>query len=527
VTPLGIGFRCWIIAVSVTTLLSSCSLKVRVEDDWNSFHRKPVPLSGAVETWRKVRSGEDPGSDSLAEYNSAVRGAVVQIAKNWSANEARLERIEADSGSVDLRVNSFNVSQVGLIDEVIPADFVRVRRGFSSETSVDGLGTSLLVRQPRSEEDPMIPATGMWYPVTAILNLDEPTSPVLELIDPTKQGQLRFNGQEFPLTADYSAAFARDFQDRQLQFNRLAGLLHFNKYADRIGLNRVTSLDGSKEPCIFIHGIYSSPSTWDETINQLYQSPEIRERYELWNFGYPTGAPIPYMASEFRGSIREMLEFRRRNGATDQKITIVGHSMGGLLTKVMTMSSGDEEWQQLFNVPIEDLEVSDQDREILRKMIYFEPIPEISTVIFCATPHGGSKLAENPGAKLISDLIEMPAQLAMLSAEIINQSSYALTPLGLELARDRTSSIDQLGSQVLSTVQFFDKPLNPAVRYYSIIGNRGDSGTPPEKRSDGVVRYESAHIEGVESELVVNHSPHGVHRTQGGINEIARILTLR
>ena len=327
----------------------------------------------------------------------------------------------------------------------------------------------------------MIPSSGLWYPVTAVLNLDHPAAPVLELIDPTRQGKLTFQGREFPLSANYTAALARDFHDRQFEFNRIAGLLSFDKFADRIGLYRVSAFDAAKQPCLFVHGINSSPATWNETINRLYGDEEIRERYEFWNFGYPTGAPIPYMASRLRESILQMIEYRRSRGAEGAPITIVGHSMGGLLSKAVTISSGDAEWSQLFNVPISQLNVPEEDREMLRKMIYFEPIPQVKRVVFCATPHRGSRMAENPAARLVVDLIEVPSHLLKLSSEIISQSANALTPLGLEFARDRMTSIEQLSSKARTTSEFLNKPLNPAVTYHSIIGNNSAAHVSLEK----------------------------------------------
>jgi pimeloyl-ACP methyl ester carboxylesterase len=519
--------RSALVAVAlVLTLLPSCAIRVKVREEWNKVSRQPIELSDASRTWEAIRKGETPSVEELEVYNEAVRRSVVQIGDNWASNKERLSELSTNSGGVDLRVTSVNLQDVEPIEEIVPADIVKVRRGFRSESVVNGLGASLLVKHPRSESDPMIPSSGLWYPVTAVLNLDQPAAPVLELIDPTKQGSLSFRGREFPLSANYTAALARDFHDRQFEFERLAGLLRFDRYADRIGLYRVSAFDPEKEPCLFIHGINSSPATWNETINRLYGDEDLRERYEFWNFGYPTGAPVPYMASRLRESIRQMIAFRRSRAAPDAPITIVGHSMGGLLAKSVTVASGDAEWNQLFNVPISQLKVSDGERATLRDMIYFEPVSQVKRVVFCATPHRGSKMAENPAARLVVDLIEIPSDLLQLSAEIINQSANALTPLGLEFARDRMTSIEQLSSKARTTSEFLNKPLNPAVTYHSIIGNNCGPQVPLEKSSDNIVSYASSHLEGVASEVVIQKSDHGVHRTDGGIAEIVRILRL-
>lgn len=275
-----------------------------------------------------------------------------------------------------------------------------------------------------------------------------------------------------------------------------------------------------------MHGINSSPTTWDETLNELYADRMIRENYEFWIFGYPTGASIPYLAARFREEVGHMQSFRVANGAVDPDVTIVGHSMGGLLAKAVTYSGGDEEWSKLFKVPIDELNVKPEAKKVLREMIYYEPLPYVKKVIFMATPHRGSTLADKFVFRIVGDLIQVPSQLALVTTEIIKETSYALTPLGLEMAKETPTSVDQLRTDSRATAQFLDKQLNPNVRYYSIIGNNSRAGVPLEKTSDGIVPYRSSHIEGVESEAVINESKHGVHLQEAGIDEIIRILKL-
>jgi hypothetical protein len=66
-------------------------------------------------------------------------------------------------------------------------------------------------------------------------------------------------------------------------------------------------------------------------------------------------------------------------------------------------------------------------------------------------------------------------------------------------------------------------PVVPSVKVNSIIAVEGDGEV--EQGDDGVVKYSAAHIEPVESELVVR----GSHSTQGNphtIEEVRRILRL-
>lgn len=467
-----------------------------------------------------------PAEADLKLYNTIVRDSVVQIARGRTGDDVIGPLLKTDAGEVELRVDSAAIPDFTFEEKIVPADFVKVRQGLRAQSVVSGVGAPLIVRRPRSEADPMIPESGLWVPVTALLHLDQPGNPVLELVDPTRRKSVTYGGRSFPLSANYTAAFARDFQARQLQFENLTGLFRFEQFADRMGISRATPLDPAKEVCVFIHGINSSPSTWDEVLNRLYGDEAIRDRYEFWLFGYPTGAPIPYMAAEFRAAIHRMLEFRRSQGAGPQRVTVVGHSMGGLLAKSLTFSGGDADWNRLFKVPVDELNIRENEREELRRMIYFEPVPEVRRVVFCAVPHRGSRLVEQPAAKLLGDVVQVPAQLLVLSAQIIAQSANALTPEGFEFARDRLTSIDQLRAETWVTAEFLNKPLNPAVSYHSLIGNFSVADRPAEKSNDGVVPYSSSHLEGVASEHIVRPAGHSVHRTGAGIEEIRRILKL-
>jgi hypothetical protein len=64
-------------------------------------------------------------------------------------------------------------------------------------------------------------------------------------------------------------------------------------------------------------------------------------------------------------------------------------------------------------------------------------------------------------------------------------------------------------------------PVAPPIKAHSIIAIKGND-VPPEG-GDGVVKYTSAHIEGVESELVV-HSGHSCQDKPMTIEEVRRIL---
>jgi hypothetical protein len=72
----------------------------------------------------------------------------------------------------------------------------------------------------------------------------------------------------------------------------------------------------------------------------------LRGRYQFWLFQYNTGQPILYSAMLLRRALRNVREETDPNGqdAALPRMVIIGHSQGGLLTKLMSISSGNRFW---------------------------------------------------------------------------------------------------------------------------------------------------------------------------------------
>jgi len=65
-------------------------------------------------------------------------------------------------------------------------------------------------------------------------------------------------------------------------------------------------------------------------------------------------------------------------------------------------------------------------------------------------------------------------------------------------------------------------PVESSIAAHSIIPVLG--GAPPEGQNDGVVEYESAHIDEAQSEYVVYESGHSTQANPETIQEVRRIL---
>ena len=138
----------------------SCALRVNVREDWNGSRQTEIPLQGAAVTWQQIRKGQMPDPQRMKEYNAAVRNSVVQIGLNW-AEDRPLSVVTTADGDVKIEVRADELLSHHPIDQVVPAEFLRVKRGFDSDVFVDGVGTPLIVRQPRTDQNPMIPESGL------------------------------------------------------------------------------------------------------------------------------------------------------------------------------------------------------------------------------------------------------------------------------------------------------------------------------------------------------------------------------
>lgn len=506
------------------TGLTGCSRKaIVVKEGRIAAFKNPIDLDLAVERWQAIQFGD---GTELDDYNQTVSNVISQIAFKMIRRSGAPLSIRTSHGEIPLVIDTSGIENSNNVDRMIPVDSILVKRGLRSETRVDGIGAPLVVRQKWTPKDNMIAETGLWYPTTAVLDLDEPLQPILRFLDPTQAENIMVTvgDNRFPLQADYTASIARDLYDRQSQFVNLSGLIKYEKFSRHMGLFRISAFDPTKTPLVMVHGIKSTPNTWNQTMNEMMADPVVRDQYEFWTFGYPTGAPIPFLSARLRDEIEEMVAFRKSRGAETEKVTVMAHSMGGLIAKPLTQESGTELWDKVFRVPPHELNVSPADQKLLAKMFIFEPLPYIDRMIFMAVPHQGSPLADRRTGAVADLVIQAPNHLVKLGKLLLSDSNYQLTALGKEVVGRVPTSVQQLNQNSAAIQLFSPLPLNQEVDYHSIIGNeKGSDKVPDHLSSDGVVNYSSSSIVGVTSEFVTK-GKHGIHFYPEAINEVVRIL---
>ena len=348
----------------------------------------------------------------------------------------------------------------------------------------------------------------------------------IQLLCPLVNASVGSGRMKHPLAADFTAPWAT-LLSRSGELNRngvLDLLTAMPKRPPQLYL--MQPYDPDKEPLIMIHGLLSTPLAWAEVSNELWADDTIRQRYQIWHYLYNTSAPALYSARLLRTQIRELRQLLDPHGndVASQHITLLAHSMGGIISKAVVTEPGDAFWNAALKVPHETLTLTPEDRIQLQDAFEWEPERTVRRIIFVAVPHRGSDFADNAIGRLGHWLSAPPAPFKAFYQRISASNPGVFTPEYVALGRGELDSISSLSPRQPTLPILADLPFAYPLQAHSIIGNRGKPG-PLGESSDGVVPYQSSHLEGVASELVVPAN-HGAYRHPAAMAEIKRCLKL-
>jgi pimeloyl-ACP methyl ester carboxylesterase len=403
-------------------------------------------------------------------------------------------------------------------------------RGLRNRYRGRGIGAPLAASVARSDQQSVDRwlAPRVKVPVTALLRFSDTVQgtsggemhATIELYDDAETAAVQIDGGSVPLETETTAALAYQLEDAPVWDFEFAG---FRKGDFSIGSQRDNLLmmhphRRGRIPVVFVHGTASSPARWAEMANELMNDPVLAGRYELWFYVYNTGNPVAYSAMGLRESLQRAVKDLDPQDAdpTLHEMVVIGHSQGGLLTKMTVVSSGTRFWDARNKVPFDQVKMSADTRDVIRRSIFVEPLPSVTTVVFICTPHRGSFVAEGIFGKIGRRLVSFPGTLTKASVDLVT-----LNPGAAAQTFTLPTAVENMDGSNPFMQTLAALPLAPGVDAHSIIAVKGDG--PPETGDDGVVRYSSAHIDGVTSELIVRSS-HSAQALPETIEEVRRIL---
>jgi pimeloyl-ACP methyl ester carboxylesterase len=443
-------------------------------------------------------------------------------------------RHELPFGWLNVTVDEASLQTAGgrRMQSFVPTMNLEVK-GFQNDYRSDGVGAPLaagLAPAPRPPTGLILPPH-LRVPTTAVLRMDDPRRQLtgteltaqLAVYSIYDTSSIRIGSYDVPLEYDQTAVRALFATEGGIWRTELSGLLN-NQLGDPATTDHLFALEPHRQgriPVVLVHGTASSPFRWADMINDLLEDSEIREHFEFWLFSYNTGNPIPLSANILRTTLTRAVQSLGGVAADPAlgRMVVIGHSQGGLLTKFIAIDSGSRIWDAVSTQPLDEVKLTPETKALLRESLFLHPLPFVETVVFIATPHGGSYLATMTIAGLFQKLVTLPLKVASLTADVLANASGALR-FGKDRMKLNSLAGMSPGNPAMQAVRA--TPVAPGIHAYSIIPTLQDG--PLDQRDDGVVEYKSAHLDGVESELVIEHSGHSTQSNPLTVREVRRIL---
>ncbi len=444
-------------------------------------------------------------------------------------------------GTLELAVDPANLTWGGYpLEHFVPTTTLGVH-GLRNRYRRPGIGAPLAASLAPAEDGTRIVGSeriGPWtkVPVTAFVRIEDARGSLatgrvrgrLELHAADRASTVTVDGLPQPLEFDSTAALAYQLDHNPIYALELMAFLRGGFFTSallprdraRDGLFTLYPYRAGKIPLVLVHGTLSSPAHWAELTNELLGDPRIREKFQLWFFLYDSGNPIGFSAGRLRTALSTAVEQFDPDAADPalRRMVVMGHSQGGILTKLTAIDTGTQLWDRISDKPFDEVDLPPDMRQILARSMFYTPLPFVGRVIFISTPHRGALLASGRIGAIAASLVRLPTNVLgnLALAATRNDDARLATAL-----RRPPTAIDNMNPRNPALLIVASIPVPPEIPAHSIIAVKGDG--PPEEGNDGVVRYQSAHIDEVVSELVVRsgHSSQGKPET---IEEVRRIL---
>jgi pimeloyl-ACP methyl ester carboxylesterase len=483
------------------------------------------------------------GSDAISSEAQALHNAALKQLIRLVQQGPIISGLCAQ-GCWQATLNRLGIFTVGTTRLLIPERISCLRStceyhvtGLSHRYESDGLGVPLVAlwppdrdRRARQPEDRYFPED-VATPATAVLQVGphwaggpwHGRSLTLTLLDPFEFQTAAAGGKVWPLAADRTTALAVQVsRGRALGLSSVTGMVASDLGRFEEGLYLLRPYQAGKIPVVFVHGLVSSPLAWAETYNELANDPDLAEHYQFWMFLYASGEPIPVAAGHLREMLREaMATFDPSSSDPSlRQMVVVGHSQGGLLAKILAQRSGLAIWQAIVNVPYPATRLSPESQTLLNRALVFDPEPYVRRLVFVATPHGGSPVADGPLGLLGLALSRPQGNTSRIGAEL--DAAYGPGSYNGGL-RGETFSLRNLSpsSRVIQALRRI--PIDPGVPHHSVVLQLKHSVV--NGPGDGLVPYDSASISSASSELIIPGFHTQVSR-QGVTDELRRILRI-
>lgn len=377
------------------------------------------------------------------------------------------------------------------------------------------LGVALVVKkqQPDNPKAKFYPEEGIYRAYNAKLKTIETQGlTYLVTIDIEQQNntkEISLGNNRYALSYSPAASFLMLLEDATIDQFSWLGFVSASEAEKRRGIFSLAQLTADKEPLVMIHGLNSDPLIWRYLTMAILNDAVLSQRYQIWHVYYPSGPPPFFNAMRVRHLLSELSQVASGEQGFE-RATIIGHSMGGVISKTLTTNSNYALWDATFTDRPELL-LNEKQRDI-KDIFVFEPVFNYNRVFFLDTPHRGSSIASSALGYIGASLVTLPLEFTGLFKALIDKVGIAkLTkgmlpflkdygPNSVQVLRPGHPLMDALGT------------LPVQGEAYNIIGSTNrlicDSSDDCSNISDSVVDYPSAYYDKAKETIIVksNHN---------------------
>ena len=484
-----------------------------------------------------MRTLEERPTQVRDYYNFSVQQALSRIFEerlSAALPDSRESSISISGWKLHVKVNGAEGSRLGVLPEaILPASELSFE-GLRNQYRRDGLGAEMVAVLPAAPQKDTVWSEMRYPSLTAVIDfpgntLDEvlrTQEAALNIYDPFSTERISIGGCHIPLAGNFTSGYGlwlarSDFATQSI--GTLFGLEMLLGGGDMLEAPHVYLMQPyqpQKKTVIMIHGLASSPEAWINVANEIMGDETLSREYQIWQVYYPTSFPIALNNAAIRKAVTQTLQALDADGRNpaSQDILLIGHSMGGILSRLMVSSSGDKLWNAMLEKRKLSKEVQEKVREKMHDYMFFEPLPQVGRAVFIAAPHRGTPFADMSIARFIAGLVTLPVKVVN---GIIEPAVTLIAP-ELKGKKQPINGIANLSAKDDFIVRAAALPISPAVPYHSIIGN-DTPDVPLAESSDSIVPYSSSHLDGAVSEKVIP-SGHSVQESPEAILEIRRIM---
>ncbi|QIO09221.1 alpha/beta hydrolase [Acinetobacter lanii] len=345
----------------------------------------------------------------------------------------------------------------------------------------------------------------------------------LNIFDPYANDRVEVAGHAYPLAANFSAPYGLWLAENNLGASAYLSLIDRDNSITMPQLFKLEPYNPNKKVIVLVHGLASSPEAWIRLTNDIMGDSVLREHYQVWQVFYSTNMPILESHYQINALVRQTFQQLDPKANAAKDAVLIGHSMGGIIARLM-VSNADVSEKANTVLKTQDIKKLTQE-PLFKQRLVIQPIDNFSRAIFLSSPHRGTEYAERWFTLALRKIIKLPGAFIGAFAETLMEQDIKMH----DFMRNIDHGLIQNGPSDLSDRSKFTKLTEDIVPpkgfvFHSILGNLSKSNDKSQI-NDGVVAYESAHLDGAASETILKGG-HSIQETPEAVLELRRILKL-